>query len=74
MNVVLAASLLLVYGLDGRAVYINPEAVISIAPPKSRDELFSKDVECVISLADGKFISTKENCGELRARLRTGAE
>jgi len=70
MSIILAASMLLVQGIDGRMFYINPEQVVSIAPPKEGDELFAKGVKCVISLADRKFVSTRDSCDALQDRLR----
>ena len=71
MEIILAATLFLVNTLDGRIVYVNPEQVISIAPPKDND-VFTEGVRCVISLADGKFVSARESCDDVRARMRAG--
>lgn len=69
MDILIAATLFMVYGLDGRMVYINPEQVVSIAPPKENDALFARGVRCIISLSDRKFVSTRESCDVLRARV-----
>jgi ketosteroid isomerase-like protein len=71
MSTLLAATLFLVNTLDGRMIYVNPEQVISIAPPKDND-VFAEGVRCVISLADGKFVSAREHCDEVRARMKLG--
>jgi uncharacterized protein YlzI (FlbEa/FlbD family) len=68
VSIVLAASLFLVQALDGRMVYVNPEQVISITIPGDND-LFANGVRCVLSLADGKFLSTRESCDEVQKRM-----
>ena len=69
MSILLAASLFMVEGFDGRIVFINPEQVVSVAPPKENDALFARGVRCVISLSDRKFVTTRESCDVLRARV-----
>lgn len=69
MKLLLVASLFMVEGFDGRIVFINPEQVVSVAPPREDDALFARGVRCIISLADRKFISTRESCDVLRARV-----
>lgn len=66
----LALMLLLeVHTLDGRTVYLNPDQIVSVAPPKEGDALWPKETTCVISLTDRKFLSVKESCDAVQARL-----
>jgi uncharacterized protein YlzI (FlbEa/FlbD family) len=62
-------SLLELHGLDGRTVYVNPQQIVSMARPKD-DRTFHSGVQCVITLADGKFVSVVETCDEVQARMR----
>ena len=71
MSILLAATLFMVHGLDGREVYVNSEQVISMAMPGD-SKLFVEGVRCVITLTDGKFITVKETCSQVQA-LMAGA-
>lgn len=65
----LALMLIEVHTLDGRTVYINPEQVVSMALPKEHG-LLVEGVQCVITLVDKRFISTKESCEVVTQQLR----
>lgn len=67
--VLLALMLIEVHSLDGRTVYVNPEQIVSVAPPKDQG-VFVEGVHCVITLSDRRFVSTKEDCMVITAQLR----
>jgi hypothetical protein len=54
--------------VDNREVAINPKYVISLSVPKSGGTL-SSSVNCVVTFTDGKFLSMKESCAEVRKQL-----
>lgn len=58
--------MLTLHTLDGRTVYVNPSQVISMAHPKDSNDLLVKGIQCIITLADGKFISAKETCEQVQ--------
>lgn len=65
-----ALMLMEVHSLDGRTVHINPEQVVSIAPAKDHAGVFTEGVNCVITLSDRRFVTTKEDCPTITAQLR----
>lgn len=61
-------AMIALHGLDGREVDINAEEITSMhcRVPGKDNLLFAEGVNTVIHLTDGKFISVKETCGEIR--------
>lgn len=61
----LALLLVLLHGPDGHKVLINPEEVTSIRSAPTHQQstpLLSEKTDCLVNLADGKFITVVESC------------
>jgi uncharacterized protein YlzI (FlbEa/FlbD family) len=56
---VVALHLIVLHGVDGHNVEINPSAVTSMR--EARD--------CMVNLADGKFVAVKEDCGTVKTMI-----
>ncbi len=58
--------------LEGANVYINREAIISMrtSHPDKEKRLITDKAHCVITLADGKFLTVAEECDNIRQRLK----
>jgi hypothetical protein len=69
VSVVLA--LVQLTGPDGKQrVDINPSEVTSIREPQGVDKgHWAKGTNCLVVMADGKFITTSEECAVVRRRL-----
>jgi hypothetical protein len=59
--------LIMLTTLDNRRVFINPKLVISLTKPSG--QLVTEKGECIIALADRKFITVRETCEQIRARM-----
>ena len=58
------------HGPEGRRFFINPAEITSVREPSSRDrQHFAPGTHCNIVTTDGKFISTRETCDEVRAAV-----
>lgn len=67
----LAAELLTVHMIDGRVVQINPAQITQmIHPREAGNRALADEVNCVIRLADGGFVSTAETCEEVEMLLK----
>jgi hypothetical protein len=66
-----AASMLIVlHAAGGREVTINPRQVTSMqAKVGEKNKLLTDDVNCVVGLTDGKFVSVVEPCAVVRRML-----
>lgn len=60
------------HAVDGREVYINPQAVTNLQDARDDDDpgkRTARGVECIISFSDGKFVSVAEFCETVREQL-----
>jgi hypothetical protein len=57
-------ALFMVHTVDDRLVFVNPEMVVSLTVPAGR--LTSPNIGCIVAFSDGKFVSVKETCHEVR--------
>lgn len=63
---------LVIMTLDGREVFLNPRHIVSIAEARQADDPgkhYTNAVRCVLSLDDGKNVSTAEECENVEKRL-----
>lgn len=65
----LALQFILLQTSDGRTVEINPQLIVAIRPPPSVGGHFAEGTKCLIFTNDGKFISVRNTCDEVRAAL-----
>lgn len=60
--------------LDGHHILINPAAIVSISEPRVVGRLGTDKFNCVINLANGKYVATIETCASVRKRLKEKGE
>jgi len=66
------ALLIVLHTLDGREIDVNPAQITSMREAKPDDasgKYFANGVRCMISAADGKFISVVETCAAVRQKI-----
>lgn len=64
--------LVVLHTIDGRAVYINPEAVTNLQDAREDSDPgkhLKPGAQCIISLGDGRFVSVAEFCETVREQL-----
>jgi hypothetical protein len=64
-----ALALVIVHGVAGNEIIINPQAVTSLQAPKQHDHHFTDAARCFISLADGRFVNVVEACDTVREMI-----
>jgi len=58
-----AAQLILVQAPGNQAIEINPRQISSIREPRDTEgQHWQKDVRCILSMTNGKFIAVVEDC------------
>jgi hypothetical protein len=51
----------------GQAVLVNPDLITSLhGRSADRPELFVENAHCLVNKVDGKFITVRENCNQVR--------
>jgi uncharacterized protein YlzI (FlbEa/FlbD family) len=60
--------LIILHSIEGHEVTIAPDQITNLraARPNKPNTLFIEQASCVISLTDGKFVTVKETCAEVR--------
>ena len=64
-----AMNLIVVHRIDGGQVLINPDAITSMHSPMAPGaprKLLIEGAQCAIGLHDGKIISVRESCAQVR--------
>jgi hypothetical protein len=67
--------LVVLHALDGREVYINPDAVTNLQDARDDDDPGKRTVDgahCFIFLNDGKHVTVTEFCETVREQLERG--
>jgi hypothetical protein len=65
----LAVELVELTGLDGELIAINPASVVTLRAPRKHDHLLPASASCAVQTSDGKHISVRETCKQVRQRL-----
>jgi hypothetical protein len=68
VKVLVATTLIVLHGGSGVAIEVNPNQVTHLRRSDGGKN-FSGSVTCMINLADGKFVTVRESCEEVRALI-----
>jgi len=74
MNAIIGplVALVVLHLVDGRTVQINPAQVTQLQQPRADADpkkQMAKNIDCIIHLTDGRYVSVDETCDEVRALL-----
>jgi hypothetical protein len=63
--------LIVLHGPDGREIDVSINEITSLQCkiPGAKNQLFTEGVNAVINMTDGKYVSVKETCAEIRDRI-----
>jgi uncharacterized protein YlzI (FlbEa/FlbD family) len=70
----LAVTLIELTGLDGEPVAVNPHSVVTLRSPRPNDHLLPPGAACAVQTSDGKHVSVRETCEQVRQRLDAAAD
>jgi hypothetical protein len=64
----IATALILLHVPGGGEVFVNPAEVTSLRPAREdhTDKYFTEQVNCMVALVDGKFVTVVEPCNVVR--------
>ena len=68
MTTTLALALIVLHALDGQEITIASYQVTSLRAhrPDKPNKLLAEEANCLVGLTDGKFVTVKESCAEVR--------
>ena len=61
-----AVTIIVLHSLTGAEISLNPEQIVALRDGEHTGQHLAKEVECVITTSDGKFISVVETCARVR--------
>lgn len=64
----LALALVMLHGLDGQPIFVNPHEIVSVRAPTS--ELLHENVNCSIQTADGRLINVVDTCAQVMEAIK----
>ena len=59
-------AMLVLHSATGVEIDVNPKNITNMRSPEPGNKNFSDTVKCQINMADGKFVTVKETCEEVR--------
>jgi len=65
-------ALIMLHGPDGREIDVSADEITSVTckMPNKENKLFAEGVNAVINTTDGKYVSVRETCSEVRDLIR----
>ena len=54
----------------GVEMAVNPALITNMRNPEPNNPSFTPNVKCLINMSDGKFVTVKETCEEVRRMMR----
>lgn len=55
-----ALALIVLHGIDGQVIYVNPSEIVSARAPQT--EFLHSAINCSLQTVDGKLINVAETC------------
>lgn len=67
-NSTLVYFLIVLHSVSGAAIEVNPELVTHLRhqDPKNPHPSFTPEAQCMINMTDGKYVTVRETCAEVR--------
>jgi hypothetical protein len=71
-----ALVLILLHGVDGREIDVALDEITSLhcKLPDKENKMFVDGVNAIVNLTDGKYVSVRETCGEVRDIIKNAQE
>lgn len=61
--------LIVLHSVTGVPIEINPVMVTHLRYPEQGTRLFTEGARCMINMTDGKYVTVRETCAEVRALI-----
>ena len=63
------ATLIVLHSVAGIPIEINPAMVTHLRQPEFKTPSFTEGARCMINMADGKYVTVRETCAEVRTLI-----
>lgn len=68
-SLILVLHLITVHSPAGHQIEVNIDEISSIREVITPEEYHSKNTRCVLVMANGRIIGTREHCNEIKGRI-----
>jgi hypothetical protein len=63
--------MIILHAGSGTPIDLNADAITNMRNPEPGHKNFSANVKCQINLSDGKFVTVRETCEQVRKLMET---
>ena len=70
----IAVRLILLHAPDGQEIELNPREISSIREPREEDRQVHHDINCIVTMTNGKFFGVIENCKDVVEKFEKALE
>ena len=61
--------MVILHSATGVEIDVNTATITNMRSPEPGNKNFTPDVRCLINMSDGKFVTVKETCDEVRRAM-----
>jgi hypothetical protein len=61
--------MIILHSATGVEIDVNTANITNMRSPEPGNRLFTPDVRCLINMSDGKFVTVRETCEEVRRAM-----
>jgi len=61
--------MVILHSATGVEIDINTSTITNMRSPEPGNKNFTPDVKCLINMSDGKFVTVRETCEEVRRAM-----
>ena len=63
--------MVILHSATGVEIEVNSATITNMRNPEPGNKLFTQNVKCLINMSDGKFVTVKETCEQVRTIMET---
>jgi uncharacterized protein YlzI (FlbEa/FlbD family) len=63
--------MIILHSGSGTPIDLNATTITNLRNPEPTNNAFSKGVRCQVNMVDGKYVTVKETCDEVRKLMET---
>jgi hypothetical protein len=58
--------MIILHSGSGAEIDLQTDSITNLRNPEPHNQLFTGNVKCVVNMIDGKYVTVKETCAEVR--------
>jgi hypothetical protein len=64
-------TMIILHSGTGTPIDLNTQTITNMRNPEPHNRLFTGNVKCVVNMTDGKYVTVKETCEQVRKLMET---